>query len=149
MIKWVGVTYFKQMSIFILKLFLSLLIRYFLTIHCIIRYSRYNMTNHKFCLIIYNYSRGFSDIWICIVSFSSTIKYIIWTFFFSFRSIYFELLLLLVFVGLIEDIVVVASSVPIDDDVVGNDELVEYVERICRKYRINKWRERSPRGLMD
>jgi hypothetical protein len=43
-----------------------------------------------------------------------------------------------VFVGLIEDIVVVASSVPIDDDVVGNDELVEYVERICRKYRINK-----------
>jgi hypothetical protein len=37
----------------------------------------------------------------------------------------------------------------IADDVVGDDELVEYVVSACRKYKENKSSDTSPRGLMD
>lgn len=60
--------------------------------------------------------------------------------------IYFELTLVAVIEG---GRSVEVWFLTIDDDVVGNDELVEYVVRVYTKYIVNTPIETSPRGLMD
>ncbi len=57
--------------------------------------------------------------------------------------------MLLILVATTEEGTFVGASFGTTDDVADNDELVEYVARVCTKYIVNKSIETSPRGLMD
>ncbi len=52
-------------------------------------------------------------------------------------------------VAIVEEGPFVGVSFATIDDVVDNDELVEYVASVCTRYIVNESIETSPRGLMD